>query len=177
MKEFSGQLFTVVTYRLDDPEASSLGALIQQSLERAGWKYSLSTPLDWLDTGVSVEIASSSAPKLAPIASALVDGLNAQGVATKRVHTEKYERYPDTIFVVVGKKPPSAPRPHGACSYTSASHLPGWVRRADASGLWRLRRNTGNPYPPDCDYAFRISRPGLWIPGSAFSRGPGVTKG
>jgi hypothetical protein len=108
MRQYAGQPFAVVTYRLDDPEASNLGASIQQSLEAAGWKYSLSRPLDWLDTGVSVELAESQAPKLGPIARDLVAALNAEGLATKQVHTDKYEKYPDTIFIIVGKKPPTS---------------------------------------------------------------------
>jgi len=102
MKQYAGQKFTVVTYRLDDPEASNLGALIQQSLEAAGWQYLLSKPLDWLDTGVSIESATGGWA-----AHNLVDSLNAEGITTKQVNAEKYAQYPEMLFVVVGKKPPS----------------------------------------------------------------------
>jgi hypothetical protein len=106
MKPFAGRQFAVITYR-DDPEANNLGAALRQSLEAAGLTYLRFEPLDWLDTGVSVEVTNPPKKALLLAANSLARALNSEGIATKEVHHEKYGQHPLVLFVVVGKKPPT----------------------------------------------------------------------
>lgn len=110
LKAFPSQRFAA--YVFSDQEAIDLANTIGHILDRAQWvvqrpdsdiaigKLGMSVL-----TGVWVEIAPSRAEKLRAAAERLSSALSAEGILCKTVEALQREKSPDTIHIVIGKKP------------------------------------------------------------------------